>query len=97
MRSLVILTLLLAAASVLHAQQLEFPADAAKDDTVLEQAIPTLARQALAQYRDDDRNRYVRTVYRLQVAAGQYAEAVRTIEAAPGAISKVVNFTATAN
>ena len=47
----------------------------------IDQAMPALAREAMAGYRDDDRQRYLGTLFRLQLAAGQYAQAIDGIEA----------------
>lgn len=53
----------------------ELPADA------VEQAMRSLAQEALVAYREDDRQRYLGTRFRLQLAAGRYAEAIESIEA----------------
>ncbi|HSD17550.1 MAG TPA: CocE/NonD family hydrolase [Thermomonas sp.] len=47
----------------------------------VDQAMPILAREAMATYRDDDRQRHLGTLFRLQLASGRYADAVRSIEA----------------
>jgi putative CocE/NonD family hydrolase len=60
-------------------QQLEFSPPA--DPAALSGALPKLAREAMAVYRDDDRARYLDQLFRLQIAGGQYAEAAATIEA----------------
>lgn len=44
-------------------------------------AMPSLAREAIKQYRDDDRQRYLGMLFRLQLVAGQYAEAIESIDA----------------
>lgn len=43
-------------------------------------AMAGLARDAAAAYRDDDRQRYLGTLFRLQMVAGDYPQAVRSIE-----------------
>ncbi|HVK51829.1 MAG TPA: CocE/NonD family hydrolase, partial [Pseudoxanthomonas sp.] len=47
----------------------------------VDRSIPALARATLARYHDDDRARYLGTVFRLQMAAGQYREALQSIRA----------------
>lgn len=46
-----------------------------------DQAMPVLAREALAAWHDDDRQRDLGTRFRLQLAAGQYGPAIESIEA----------------
>lgn len=47
----------------------------------LDQTMPALARATLARYRDEDRQQDLGTRFRLQMAAGQYREAIASIEA----------------
>ena len=47
----------------------------------IDKAMPVLAREAMAAYREDDRQRYLGNLFRLQMVAGQYAQAVESIEA----------------
>ncbi len=47
----------------------------------IDRAMPVLARDAIDAYRDEDRARYLGTLFRLQLVAGQYAQAVQSIEA----------------
>ena len=47
----------------------------------IDRAMPELARDAIARYRDDDRARFLDTLFRLQIAAGQQARAIESIEA----------------
>jgi putative CocE/NonD family hydrolase len=61
------------------AQTFDFPAAAAEDPTALAQALPGLAREAIGSYREDDRHTYLDNLFRLQIAAGQYAEAARSL------------------
>jgi hypothetical protein len=62
------------------AQQLEWPITAATEEIELSKALPDLAKQAIAVYQDPDRARYLNTLFRLQTVAGQYPEAIPTIE-----------------
>lgn len=56
-----------------------FPAAAVEDRAALDAAMPILARQVLSDYRDEDRARYLNNRFRLQLVAGQYAEAERSL------------------
>jgi len=66
-------------ASVAIAQQLEFPAAAVHDDSVLSQAMPRLATQAMGAYQESDRETYLDNLFRLQMVAGQYDKAAESI------------------
>lgn len=61
------------------AQELDLPQAALKDESALAQSMPGLAKQAKAIYQEADRGRYLNTLFRLQVVAGQYNEAVATL------------------
>ena len=61
------------------AQDLALPQAAAKDEAALARAMPELAKQAIAVYQEPDRNRYLSMLFRLQVVAGQHADAVATL------------------
>lgn len=61
------------------AQQLEFPL-AATDDAQLAAAMPVLARQVLAVYRDDNTDRYLDNLFRIQLVAGEPAASVATLD-----------------
>src|SRR5215475_3055448 len=60
-------------------QELELPQAAVKDEAALAEAMPGLAKRAIAIYQEPDRDRYLYALFRLQMVAGQYAEAVTTI------------------
>lgn len=53
--------------------------DGVHGDTI-DREMPGLARDAMAIYRDEDRQRYLATLFRLQLAAGQYDQAVESID-----------------
>lgn len=72
---------LLLATPCLAAPPFEFPAAAAEDPTVLAQALPGLAREVLAVYREDDRRTYLDNRFRLEIVAGRPAEALATLSA----------------
>ena len=71
MRLLCIALLCLIPAPFASAQELPFPA-AVEDPATLSKAMPDLARAAIAAYRDDDRRKYLDTLFRLQMVAGHY-------------------------
>lgn len=80
LRTIVVwLCLWLAAAPAIAAAPYEFPAAAIDDRAALEAAMPALAQRLLADYRDDDLARYRNTRFRLQLVAGQYAQAEATL------------------
>lgn len=51
------------------------------NDAGIDGAMPALAREVIAVYREDDRQRYLGNLFRLQMVAGQYAQAVESIGA----------------
>ncbi len=70
--------LLLTHATAALSQELAFPGDPATG-TAIEAALPALARDALGAYREEDRDRYLDTAFRLQMAAGRYQETISTL------------------
>lgn len=68
--------LCVAGVSPASAQQLPFSGVVGADTAG---AISTLASKALAVYRDDNHFRYLDNLFRLQLAAGRYAEAATTL------------------
>ncbi len=66
-----------------EARTFDFPAAAAEDPAALAQAMPGLAREVIAAYREGDpekdRRAYLDNLFRLQIVAGQPAEAGRTL------------------
>lgn len=81
MRFLGIVLFFLAAAPAVWAQQFELPSGALTDDAALARAMPVLAGQVAAAYQDSDRDTYLDNLFRLQLVAGRYAEAGKTLEA----------------
>ncbi|HKB72003.1 MAG TPA: CocE/NonD family hydrolase [Thermoanaerobaculia bacterium] len=61
------------------AQQLDFPAAAAEDPAALSRAMPGLAKKVIADYRDDDRTRYLDNLFRLQMVAGDSVGAAENL------------------
>lgn len=98
LRSIVWLCLWFAAAPAFAAAPYDFPAAAIDDRAALDAAMPALAQRVLADYRDDDRARYLNSRFRLQLVAGQYAQAeatlaeIRTASPATGPVPVRPNF-----
>jgi len=65
------------------AQPFAFPGAAAEDPAALSRSMPGLAREVIAVYREDnqetDRLEYLDNLFRLQIVAGQYADADATL------------------
>lgn len=80
-RCIVVSIACLVAAPCALAQQLDFPGAAVEDPAALSKAMPELARQVIAVYRDEDRRKFLDNLFRLQLVAGQYADAVKTLAA----------------
>src|SRR5215472_6912453 len=78
-RTCTILALLWLAGPFAVAQEFQFPEAAAQSDSVFAQAMPKLARQVLAAYQEGDRETYLDNLFRLQMVAGKYSEAVETM------------------
>lgn len=56
-----------------------FPSNITDQGDALDQALPALAEQVIAGYRDDDRVRYLGNRFRLELVAGRYEQARRSI------------------
>jgi putative CocE/NonD family hydrolase len=74
------LLLWLVAGTCAQAQELAFPRAAASDDVQLRAAMPALAKQALASYRNDSQDAYLDDVFRMQLIAGDAAASVATAD-----------------
>jgi putative CocE/NonD family hydrolase len=61
------------------AQQFDFPGATAEDAVTLSKSIPGLAEKVIAAYHDDDRDRHLDNLFRLQLVAGRYTEAVKSL------------------
>lgn len=64
-----------------QAPSLAGSADAASDTDALARSVPALARHLLATWHDDDRERNLSTRFRLQLVAGDDADAIASIRA----------------
>lgn len=80
-KPLCLVLLCLTLVSCAAAQQFELPESVLGDPAALSKAMPPLAKQVLAVYKDDDREKYLDNLFRLQMVAGQYSEAVKSIVA----------------
>jgi len=69
--------LLLLIALPASAQQIEFKNTATPADLTL--TMPDLAKQVIAVYKEDDRGKYLDNLFRLQLIAGDYEDALATI------------------
>ena len=58
----------LARASFAAAPEFDFPTNATEDPAALAAAMPILAKQVLAAYKDEDRETYLNNRFRLQMA-----------------------------
>jgi putative CocE/NonD family hydrolase len=61
------------------AHALDLAASAIEDPAALTAAMPALARAAIAEYKNDDRRIYLDTLFRLQMAAGDDEEALKSL------------------
>jgi putative CocE/NonD family hydrolase len=62
-----------------EAQTFDFPTKAAEDPAALAQGLPGLAQKVIEVYREPDRRADLDTRFRLQIAAGRYADALQTL------------------
>jgi uncharacterized protein len=69
----------LASASVASAQELSFDIGTMGSDTA--RAMSALAQQAIAVYKEVNRDRYLDNLFRLQMVAGRYKDATATLRA----------------
>jgi uncharacterized protein len=94
MRSPRVALLWLASASVASGQELRFPsAEIGKDTTG---AMSALAEQAITDYKDDNRDRYLDNLFRLQMVANRYGDATNTLTALRALRGNRVSLSATA-
>jgi uncharacterized protein len=79
-RILVCLLLCALAGAHVSAQDVELQRPDARDDAALARSMPELARQAISRYTEPNRDQYLNTLFRLQVVAGRYQEAVDSLQ-----------------
>lgn len=77
-RLLGLLLVLFAGAALAQPQDVHVPVSLEGD--AVDRAMPAFARDVIAVYRDEDRARHLDTLFRLQLAAGQDARALASIE-----------------
>jgi uncharacterized protein len=80
-KSLFLALICLALVSVAGAQDLNFPEKAVAEPSELSKVMPALAQQVLTLYKEDDRDKYLDNLFRLQIVAGQYGKALDTTAA----------------
>ena len=61
------------------AQDLSFPSGTAGDAATVEKALPALAEQVIAGYKENNRVTYLDNLFRLQIVAGRYADALQSL------------------
>jgi putative CocE/NonD family hydrolase len=62
------------------AQQINVPDGFIKDDAALASGMPAFAERLIAAYANPDREQYLDVLFRLQLVAGKYAEALSTLK-----------------
>ena len=78
-RLLYLLILSVSGATQAAAQLFDFNRAAATDSTELAKAMPRFAKEVVAAYKDEDRKRYLDNLFRLQMIAGNYGQAIVAI------------------
>ena len=73
--------LLLLFSGIAFAQPREIAVPAGLQGDGVDRAMPAFARDVIAAYRDEDRARHLDTLFRLQLAAGEHAKALESIDA----------------
>ena len=94
MRSFSFAVLCVASGSLASAQDLSFPNAIAGNDTA--RTMAALAQQAIGVYKDNDRDRYLDNLFRLQMVAGRYTDATNTLTALRALRRNRVSLSATA-
>ena len=75
------LPILLFAAHVAVAQASDLTWTPATDEASLSVAMPDLAKRVMADYQEADRDQYLNTLFRLQIVAGEWDNALTSIRA----------------
>jgi uncharacterized protein len=86
--------LCLLSASAASGQELRFPAAAIGKDTAV--GMSALAEQLIAAYQDDNRDRYLDNLFRLQMVANRYSDAGKSLAALRALRGNGVSLSATA-
>jgi putative CocE/NonD family hydrolase len=83
------------------AETFDLSASATETPAALAKAVPKLATRVISVYRDNDHPRYLDTLFRLQLVAGLYSDAARTLaelhalradDASPGTAAKDLQY-----
>jgi uncharacterized protein len=61
------------------AQDFSFPAGTAGDTTAIEGTMGALAEQVITEYKEESRATHLDNLFRLQIVAGRYADALQTL------------------
>jgi uncharacterized protein len=61
------------------AQQIYFPKILSKDSTEIENVMAVLAKQVISHYKESNQRNYLGNLFRLQIIAGEYADAVKSL------------------
>src|SRR5437763_390466 len=69
-----------AATQALGQAAIAFSKAASTDRSELARSMPGLAREIIAKYREEDREKYLDTLFRMQMVGEQYEEANATLE-----------------
>lgn len=75
------LLILLFAAHVAAAQASDLTWTPATDEATLSASMPHLAKRVMASYQEPDRDKYLNTLFRLQMVAGEWDNAINSIRA----------------
>lgn len=79
MKSLLLAALCSIAVPCLADQQFDLPPQAVDDPAALAKAMPSLAEAIIPVYQDADRKTYLDNLFRLQLVAGRYSDAVQSL------------------
>jgi uncharacterized protein len=80
-RSFITAGLCLTLALTAHAQEFDFPESAVSDPSALAKAMSALANQVLAVYKENDSQKRLDNLFRLQMVSGHYTDALESIAA----------------
>ena len=100
MRSGCLFLFFLVACPYVSAQEVQLPEADYGDESGMSRAMAELAQQGIAVYKEDNEDRYLNTLFRLQAVAGQHAEAESTLGRLrklrqannPGQVARLVPF-----
>lgn len=79
MKALTFLLALVLAVAEVRAQPAELQWPATTDEATLASTMPDLAKKVIACFEDEDRDRYLNTIFRLQMVAGEWDKALASI------------------